>query len=98
MPRQWVEPELLLEHEGVSIYYTYRDNAMVSTYNFTVNEAYDHSEGDWGDADATYIFDWTDIPLAPGIQPGGWQKEDAIRYAIEQGWLTEEGVNLPGEV
>jgi hypothetical protein len=37
MPDQWLDPELFLEHKGVTVYYCYDDDNLVSSYWYTTD-------------------------------------------------------------
>jgi hypothetical protein len=82
---EWVEPEVALEYNGVTIYHVYKNDELDIrlTYWFTTSwEEREHAD-----------FDVRDIP--------GWDNkkeniEDTLKLAIDKGWLTQNGLNLDG--
>jgi hypothetical protein len=93
---EWVAPEVFLEHEGVVVYHSYKDNDMGSrmTYWYTTNP--EHCEEIGGEVDP-YEFDVRDLTvdardaprqvvdaLAPPL-PELEQIADTIRRAIHAG-------------
>ncbi len=89
MPDEWVDPEIFVEHLGVTVYHCYTGQDMVSNFFYTVdpaNSSTDNDDGSGTQFDVSDIYGATDIRFA--------DDETAIRYAIEAGWLTEEGLTV----
>lgn len=86
---EWVEPEELLTHKGVTVWHTYKDEDVEqgpSGYWFTLEP----TEGYEGDE--LWVFDFRDLHAAGDVRPTDAQ--GAIRQAIDIGWLTKEGVKM----
>lgn len=91
---EWIEPEVALEHEGVTIYHLYSDDDYDQgrmTYWYTLNK-----DCEWGvcscvfpeDGDANGCrarFDVRSLPTYDG------QTREALLKAIEQGIIEEKG-------
>jgi hypothetical protein len=126
----WIEPEIALEHGGLFVLHTYKNDDVesgtsgvffrVSASNDSVDLATVESEQD--------SFDVREIPDPPTgpklsdhppylsgkteeeraqLQPlwTAWHNggelaatENTLRYAIDQGWLTADGLSLPERV
>lgn len=108
MPYEWVDPDIFLEHQGVIVFRCNDDSDMLTACHYTTDPSncnIDYPEGET-------MFDVREIPhpetMPPAayfVQVGNFQSEQIneaahpaiIRYAIEQGWLTEEGLAVPEE-
>ena len=87
---EWVEPEELLTHKGITVWNTYKDDEVeqgINGYWFTL----DAVEG-LVDGDELWVFDYRDLHKDGQVCPTDAQ--DAIRQAIDVGWLTKEGVKM----
>ncbi len=74
MPQAWVEPELFITHNGVSVYHTYKDGCMDAgrlEYHYTTDICEEDS----------YEFDIRDLPF---YQPET-EHAETIKKAIEMG-------------
>ncbi len=93
-------PELFIEYKGVKVWHTYlgkdKDYQNRHLYNFTVDEAVTDVNGSWYNGEKPVIFDWYDLPLADGVRLGQWSKQEAIEYAIRQGYLIQGEIKAPG--
>lgn len=89
---EWVEPEVFIEHNGVTVYRVYKNDNLdegVRSYWFTVDpentNADETSHGDGGSFDVRHL--------------GGYVNDDSIlpviRAAIDNGRLTQDGVVVP---
>ena len=90
MPYEWVDPELLLEHEGVAIYHTYDDQSMVSSYWYTTDpsDCNYKSQEIGGEAQ----FDVRDLPNLGLAVDERTNHVLIIEHAIRQGLITGESV------
>ena len=79
MPMKWVEPELLLVHNGVAVWHTYRDEDVVSEYWYTLIQAEDNIDG--GDSQ----FDVRDLPA----YRGGVGHKEVVKLAIDAGYFQD---------
>lgn len=77
MPMQWTEPEVAVEHNGVTVWHTYKDGEYISEYWYTCNESDD-------DIDGESAFDIRELDVE------GETHEDILRAAIEAGILPLE--------
>lgn len=88
MPYVWKDNEVAFEHNGVTIYHVHKHD-MADCYKR--DNFYHISPG--GSEEDDECFDVRDIPHPEHLDhtdhPG------ILRYAIEQGWLTQEGLVLP---
>lgn len=78
MPQAWVEPELFITHNGVSVYHTYKDGNMDAGrlechYTTDICEEY------------SYEFDIRDLP---SYQPET-EHAEIIKSAIEMGEIKK---------
>lgn len=78
MPMMWTEPAVALEHNGVTVWHTYKNDCMLE-YWYTVEESDDDSESDNGAQ-----FDVRDLDIE------GTTHEEIIRNAIDAGMLSNE--------
>ncbi len=91
MPYAWVEPEVVMDHAGVTIYHIYADDYLEggarSYWYGTRPGCADNGSGEGGE------FDVRDLPRAGGAR---YDDEDGrraiIRAAIDAGLLTEGGI------
>lgn len=81
---------IVVEHQGVTIWNAYADGSPLS-YWYSICWEPDALS----DASGDEHFDVRDIPTPAEID----RSDDAavIRYAIEQGWITNEQVSIPCE-
>jgi len=65
---EWIEPEIFLQHNGVTVYHAYKNNDVEQkfTYWFTTNPEYYEEFG--GEADP-YEFDVRDLNTPPPDNP-----------------------------
>ena len=87
---EWVEPEELLTHKGVTVWHTYWDDEVeqgINGYWFTLDALVGLVDGD-----ELWVFDFRDLHEHGQVCPTDAQ--DAIRQAIDVGWLTKEGVKM----
>lgn len=68
---EWVAPEKLLKHKGVTVYHTYKDDEIDQSqrwYHFVTDE----SDGEDGDSafDVRDLSTWTELPPLPTIDVG----------------------------
>jgi hypothetical protein len=75
MPMIWVEPEVFLEHEGVTVYHAYKHGGLGSRLRYWFNT--DPDETDVFDFDVRSLPDWTDDGSA----------DSTIRSAIDHGLI-----------
>lgn len=91
----WVDPEVVLVYKGVTVYYAYGDDLLPEKHISPMKCKYtlDKTGGE--------RFDIRDLPVPPDIEwplyNGEITDEDAaikiLRYAIDLGILTPNGVN-----
>lgn len=109
MPYEWVDPAILLEHQGVTVYRCYDDSDMLSACHYTTDPS--DCNIDSPEYGSKAQFDVREIPHPETMPPAAYFVQVApnisseqineaahpaiIRYAIEQGWLTEDGLKLP---
>jgi len=79
MPLTWTEPEIVVEHNGVTVYHTYKDGEYAASYWYTL----DPSQDDW---ECESAFDIRD--LAVNVESDN--HEDILRVAIDAGLLREQ--------
>lgn len=77
MPMTWTEPEAVVEHNGVTVYHTYKDGDYRSEFWYTL----DQSDDDWEGESA---FDVRDLGVEGDVE--GDHKE-ILRAAIDAGIL-----------
>ncbi|MEW6770116.1 MAG: hypothetical protein AB1330_01805 [Bacillota bacterium] len=87
MPYGWVEPDIFLEHGGVTIYHVYKDDEIdnvIREYWYTWRE-------DGGEL-TPWRFDVRDIATALGMSVSDFDEiEEVIKKAIDLGLLTKDG-------
>ncbi len=91
MPYAWIEPEIFMEHDGVTIYHIYKDDyldGVARAYWYgTRPSCSDDGSGDGGE------FDVRDLPAVEGASAEDDEgRAVIIRAAIERGVLTEDGL------
>jgi hypothetical protein len=78
MPFQWVDPELLMEHQGIKIYHVYKDDDVELPLEFWY-------EAEMEDDDIVE-FDVRDLPSVEGIAASyWWSSERGMRREISNG-------------
>lgn len=88
MPYMWVEPDIFLEYEGVTVYHTYEDERGME-YWYTTDLLQDDVGGDPNDC----IFDVRDANNYAGRQfdvNNDEGRREAIKNAIAMGWLVQD--------
>lgn len=78
MPMIWTEPEVAVEHNGVTVYHTYKDGEYRSQYWYTLDESAD----DWECAEA---FDIRELQAYTDVD--GDDAAAILKAAIESGEL-----------
>lgn len=88
MPYVWEDNAVAFEINGVTIYHVYE-------YDMACEPTRDHlyHVSPYGSERDEECFDIRSIPEAEGMDPA--DHEAVLRYAIEQGWLTQMGLVLP---
>ena len=91
MPNQWIEPELFLEYEGVTVYRCYDDDSIVSSYWYTLDAADCNINSPLNDA---VQFDVRDLPDL-GLDANDSSNHAAIiQNAIGEGLITDGSAML----
>lgn len=91
---QWVEPELAVEHGGVKVYHTYKNDDMEQgqrAYWFSTNELMGEYDG------SPEVFDVRELRFEVSDEEVNRYPNDSaeiatIKQAIDKGLLTREGV------
>jgi hypothetical protein len=90
---------LVLEHEGLKVYRTYKDECCGSVQEWSEYHLATERMTDW---ENDIAFDWRELPEIPqpelaqyeSLYPGSELKQ-RVAYAIDQGWITEHGLEDP---
>lgn len=91
MPYAWVEPEVFMQHDGVTIYHIYKDDdfdGVARAYWYgTRPSCSDSGSGEGGE------FDVRDLPDVKGASADDEEgRRTIIRAAIDRRLLTEDGI------
>lgn len=88
MPWQtvWRDPDLFIEYKGVKVYHAYKDG----DYDQELEYWYAIYPEDNFIFYCPYEFDVRDLPKSFGMKEAS--HEEIIRYAIDHGYLTKDGV------
>lgn len=89
MPYDWIDPELFLEQEGVTVYHCYDDDGMVSTFWYTTDGTDCNIDAPLTDAAQ---FDVRDLPAVGLAVDDPTTHASIIRHAIQAGLLIGEPV------
>ena len=89
MPYVWEEPEVLLRHDGVTVYCVYRHDMLEGGPRRFIYGC-DESCGDSGD----FTFDVRDLARMLGMTAGEDRASHrrVVREAISRGILTRDGM------
>jgi hypothetical protein len=86
MPNQWLDPELFLEHEGMTVYRCYDDDRLVSSYWYTLDATDCNIDSPLRDE---VQFDVRDLPDL-GLDANDPKNHAAIiQNAIGEGLITD---------
>jgi DNA-binding IscR family transcriptional regulator len=92
MPMTWTEPKIAIQHNGVTVYHTYKSDQCTSEHWYTLHEYNDDSEGWYPEGDGP--FDIRDLEVDISLSVHKAENHRAIlKAAIEAGLL----VALEGE-
>ncbi len=94
------EDSLIIDHEGVKVYWTMKDihdpAYMLSDNWFALQSGIDIDDSDTYD-----MRDMPDVPddVAAKYQAKGFTDDQVtLAYAIDQGWITQDEINIPKSV
>lgn len=79
MPLTWVEPEVMIEHNGKKVYYCYRHETLSDPYTYWYNTDVTENGGELGE----FTFDIRELP--------GYREDrhhlEILAEAIDQGLI-----------